>query len=78
MRIMRMPKLPSFTPKHLIQRLKALGFTKDHVTGSHTIFYHPKTGNRAVFPYHLHDIPKGTLLSTLREAGISRDELLHA
>lgn len=73
-----MPKLPSFTPKQLIKRLKNLGFIEDHITGSHIIFYHPKTGKRAVVPYHLKDIPKGTLLSPLREAGISRDEILHA
>lgn len=73
-----MPKLPSFTSKQLIKRLKNLGFLEDHTTGSHIIFYHPKTGNRAVVPYHLHDIPKGTLLSLLREAHISRGELLHA
>lgn len=73
-----MPKLPSFTPKQLIKRLKNLGFVQDHTTGSHIIFYHPKTGNRAVVPYHLRDIPKGTLLSLIREARISRDELLHA
>lgn len=78
MRIVRMPKLPSFTPKQLIKRLKNLGFIEDHTTGSHIIFYHPKTGNRAVVPFHLKDIPKGTLLSLIREARVSRDELLHA
>lgn len=78
MGIVHMPRLPSFTPKHLIEKLKTLGFMKDHTTGSHVIFYHPKTGNRAVVPYHLKDIPKGTLLSLLREAGISRGDLLHA
>ncbi len=78
MRIMRMPKLPSFTSKQLIKRLKNLGFLEDHTTGSHIIFYHPKSGNRAVVPYHLKDIPKGTLLSLIREARISRNDLLHA
>lgn len=73
-----MPKLPSYTPKRLIKQLTALGFMKDHTTGSHVILYHPKTRKRAVVPHHLRDIPKGTLLSLLREAGISRDELLHA
>lgn len=78
MRNTRMPKLPSFTSKQLIKRLKNLGFIEDHATGSHIIFYHPKTGNRAVVPFHLKDIPKGTLLSLIREARISKDELLHA
>ncbi|MBI5621088.1 type II toxin-antitoxin system HicA family toxin [Candidatus Gottesmanbacteria bacterium] len=73
-----MPKLPSFTPRQIIERLKNLGFIEDHTTGSHITFYHPKTGNRAVVPFHLKDIPKGTLLSLIGEARISRDELLHA
>jgi predicted RNA binding protein YcfA (HicA-like mRNA interferase family) len=73
-----MPKLPQFTSKQLIKRLKNLGFLEDHTSGSHIILYHPQTGNRAVVPFHLKDIPKGTLLSLLREARISRDEILHA
>jgi predicted RNA binding protein YcfA (HicA-like mRNA interferase family) len=71
-----MPKLPSFTPKKLIQKLQKLGFIKDHFTGSHLIMYNHKTGKRAVIPFHLKDIPKGTLLSLLRECSISREELI--
>jgi predicted RNA binding protein YcfA (HicA-like mRNA interferase family) len=71
-----MPKLPQFTPKKLIKKLNRLGFVVDHTTGSHIIMYHKKGNRRAVIPYHLKDIPKGTLASLLREAGISRNELL--
>lgn len=71
-----MPKLPAFTSKKLIKRLKALGFVEDHTTGSHIIFFQAVSGRRAVVPFHLKDIPKGTLSSLLREAGISRDELV--
>ncbi len=71
-----MPKLPSLTPKKLIKKLKKLGFVEDHTTGSHMIFYHPASGRRANVPFHLTDIPKGTLSSLLRESGITRDELL--
>lgn len=73
-----MPKLPSMTPKRLLKKLQAMGFEKDHITGSHIILYHPQTKRRAVVPHHLADIPKGTLSSILREASISRDELLSA
>ena len=69
-----MPKLPSFTPKKLIKILKNLGFQLDHTTGSHFIFYHPKTKKRAVVPYHVRDLPKGTLMSILKEVGISKKE----
>lgn len=70
-----MPKLPSLTPKKLTKILKELGFELDHSTGSHFIFYNPKTKKRAVVPYHFKDLPKGILASILKEAGISRKEL---
>ena len=73
-----MPKLPSLTPKKVIKKLKKLGYIKDHATGSHLIFYHPKSKRRAVVPLHLKDIPKGTLHSLLKEAGIDREEFLKA
>lgn len=69
-----MPKLPSITPKKLVKFLKKLGFQLDHTTGSHFIFYNPQTKKRAIVPYHIKDLPKGTLMSILKEAGISRKE----
>jgi predicted RNA binding protein YcfA (HicA-like mRNA interferase family) len=70
-----MPKLPSFTSKRLIKILKKFGFQLDHTTGSHFIFYNPKTKKRVVIPYHVKDLPRGTIFSILKEAGISRKEL---
>lgn len=70
-----MPKLPSITSKKLIKILKSFGFQLDHSTGSHFIFYNPKTKKRSVVPYHRQDLPKGTIMSILREAGISRKQL---
>ena len=69
-----MPKLPSITPRRLIKKLGKLGFIEDHPSGSHIIMYHPQTGKRAVIPYHLSDIPKGTLHSILKESGIGVNE----
>ncbi|OGM31029.1 hypothetical protein A2630_03100 [Candidatus Woesebacteria bacterium RIFCSPHIGHO2_01_FULL_44_10] len=71
-----MPKLPTLTSKQLLRKLKKIGFIEDHTTGSHIILYHSLTDRRAVIPFHLKDIPKGTLNSLLKEAGISREELL--
>ena len=70
-----MPKLPAIKSKELIKRLKKLGFLKDHQTGSHFIMWQPKTKRRAIIPIHLKDIPKGTLNSLLKEAGITREEI---
>lgn len=73
-----MPKLPAVKPKELIRKLKSLGFMEDHITGSHIILYHPVTKRRTVVPFHLKDIPKGTLSAILRESGITRNEFLES
>ena len=71
-----MSKLPSFTPKQVIQKLQKLGFVKDHQTGSHIVMFNPNNKKRVVVPYHLKDLPKGTLATILRESGISRQLFL--
>lgn len=70
-----MPKLPRITPRKIIAVLKRHGFQLDHTTGSHFVFYHPQTNRRVTVAYHAKNIPPGTLLSILKQAGISRDEL---
>jgi predicted RNA binding protein YcfA (HicA-like mRNA interferase family) len=70
-----MPKLPSLTPQKIIRILEKKGFTLDRTKGSHHIYYHPKTKRRVVVPFHRRDLPKGTLLEILRQAGISKEEL---
>ena len=69
-----MPKLPSISARKILKILKRFGFGLDHSTGSHFILYNIKTKKRAVVPYHIKDLPKGTLMSILKEAGISRKE----
>jgi len=69
-----MPNLPSINSKKLIKILKSFGFELDHSTGSHFIFYNPETKKRAVVPYHAKDLPKGTITSILREAGIDKKQ----
>ncbi len=71
-----MPKLPAIKPRQVIRFLEQNGFVLDHTSGSHFIFYHPITRRRAVVPSHNRDLPKGTLMSLLREAGFTREELL--
>ncbi len=43
--------------------------------GSHRIYFNEETKRRVVVPFHKEDLPIGTLLEILKEAGISRDEL---
>ncbi|KCZ72919.1 putative periplasmic or secreted lipoprotein [Candidatus Methanoperedens nitroreducens] len=70
-----MPKLPSLTPHKIIKLLEKEGFVLDRTKGSHYIYYHPKTKRKVVIPLHKNDLPKGTLLEILKQAGISREEL---
>lgn len=70
-----MSKLPAITPKKLIKILEKIGFVLDHKTGSHFIFYDAKNKKCVVVPYHSKDLPKGTMASILKQAGINKDEL---
>jgi predicted RNA binding protein YcfA (HicA-like mRNA interferase family) len=60
----------------LLRKLQKLGFEIDHTTGSHVILHHPVTRRRAVVPVHRRDLPRGTIASLLREAGVDWRELL--
>ncbi len=71
-----MPKLPAVKPREIIRFLERNGFVLDHVSGSHFVYYHSESKRRAVVPQHDRDIPKGTLLSLLREAGFTRADLI--
>jgi predicted RNA binding protein YcfA (HicA-like mRNA interferase family) len=71
-----MSKLPAVKPRDIAKFLEKHGFVLDHVSGSHFIYYHPTKKHRAVVPRHNRDLPKGTLLSLLREAGFTRDDLI--
>jgi len=70
-----LPKLPSITPKKVIKILEKNGFLLDHSTGSHLVYYHPEKRRRVTVPFHRKDIPKGTLMSILKQAGIDREDL---
>lgn len=69
-----MPKLKVITSKKIIIILQKNGFEIDHVTGSHYIFYNKINKKRVTIPFHGKDIAKGTLLSIIRSAGLSKDD----
>ena len=71
-----MPKLPVLTCKKLLKVLEKSGFQLDHTTGSHFIFYNKVSKARVTVPSHKRELPKGTLMSILREIGISKKELI--
>lgn len=70
-----MPKLPVFPPRKIVKLLESRGFVLDRVKGSHHIYIHPGNGRRVVVPLHKRDLPRGTVYSILKQAGIERDDL---
>lgn len=70
-----MPKLPVLTSKKLLVILQDKGFLIDHTTGSHIILRHPISLKRAVIPFHTKDLPKGTIFSIIRQAGLTKEDL---
>ena len=72
---MLVAKLPSLTPQEIIKILERKGFVLDRIKGSHHIYYQPETKRRVVVPLHKRDLPKGTMLEILKQAGISKEEL---
>lgn len=71
-----MPDFSSLTPKEIIRILSKHGFILDRTKGSHHIYIHPETRKRVVVPFHKKDLPKGTLVSILKQAGIRKEDLL--
>lgn len=71
-----MPKLPSFKPKVLIKKFEKVGYVIDRQKGSHVILYNRTDRKRLTIPLHVKDLPKGTLLSIVKQAGLSKEEFL--
>ncbi len=67
-----MPKI--YTPKQVLAKFKKLGFIEDRQKGSHKILIHPETRKRAVIPFHVKDLPRGTFSAILTESGITKEE----
>ena len=69
-----MSNFPALTSDEIIKILLENGFQFDHQTGSHRVYYNSENKKRVVVPYHKKNLPKGTLLSILKEAGL-KDKL---
>lgn len=67
-------KLPVLKGDEIVRILIKIGFQPDRKRGSHLIL--KKQNKIVVVPIHEgRDIPKGTLLSILKQSGISKKEL---
>ena len=70
-----MSKTPSLTSKDLIKLLEQKGFELKRIKGSHYYYVHSESKKITVVPMHNKDLPKGTLLGILKQAGIDKEEL---
>ncbi len=72
-------KLPVLSGKEVLKILSKFGFKILDQKGSHVILYGEKAGikRKPVVPMH-DEIDKGTLLSILKQAGLTRDDLENA
>jgi predicted RNA binding protein YcfA (HicA-like mRNA interferase family) len=75
-----MPRLPSLSSKDIIRVLRSAGFVEapDRGKGSHRAFVRvdPNGRTRLVIVPQGKDIPRGTLLAILDQAGLERAEFL--
>jgi predicted RNA binding protein YcfA (HicA-like mRNA interferase family) len=67
------PTLPS---DESIELLRKHGFEFVRSKGSHQIFKNRSNGKMTIVPMHKRDLPKGTLLAILKQAGIHKENLL--
>jgi predicted RNA binding protein YcfA (HicA-like mRNA interferase family) len=66
---------PSYTAKEIIRLLEKNGFVFDRASGSHQVYMLPDGSKRVIVPLHNKDLPKGTLHSILKQAGIDKKDL---
>jgi predicted RNA binding protein YcfA (HicA-like mRNA interferase family) len=69
-----MPRLPTVTPRQLVEALEKAGFEIDHQTGSHVVLWRASDGVRVVVPWHNRDLGRGLTLRIIKGAGLTRDE----
>lgn len=53
-----------------------MGFVIDRQSGSHVILYKHSSGKRLTIPMHVRDLPPGTLLSIIKQAGLTKEEFI--
>ncbi len=71
-----MPKIPPHKPREVIKKFKKLGYVIDHQKGSHVVLYNSELKKIVVVPMHIKDMPKGTLLAIIKEAGLTKEEFM--
>jgi len=63
--------------RDVIQLIEADGWYKVEVKGSHHQFRHPIKRGRVTVPHPKSDLPKGTVHSILKQAGLTHPDSLN-
>jgi hypothetical protein len=71
-----MPRLPGVKPREVVRFLERHGFVLDHTSGSRFTSYNQLLESGQWFQSTIGYGQGGALLSLLREAGITREELI--
>lgn len=66
-------KLPQVTPKEIVKLLQQKGFAVMRQSGSHVRLGN-NFGNKVTIAIHGKTIAKGTLMSILKQAGMTKEE----
>ncbi len=73
-----MPKLPIVSGKDVVKALSRIGFQHIRTRGSHAILSKFTEKGKVTLPVPLHkELAKGTLLSIMKQSGISLEDLLN-
>ena len=71
-------RLPAVRPHEVIRALERAGFFVHHTTGSHRILKHrDRPRLRVTVPFHRSDVPRGTLRSIIKHAGLTEEEFVN-
>ena len=70
-----MTKLPAVSGREVVRALERAGFVQVGAKGSHRKLFHDERHLTVIVPLHRGELPRGTLASILRQAGMTADDL---
>ena len=71
-------RLPVVSGSDVVKVLNHIGFVHIRTTGSHAILKRENSSGKKVIPVPLHkELAKGTLLSIMHQAGLTREEFIN-
>jgi predicted RNA binding protein YcfA (HicA-like mRNA interferase family) len=72
-----MSRLPALKPSQVVSALEQAGFIIVRIVDSHYQLFNEQTGRHTTVPHHNRDLPRGTLVAIIHQAGLTRDEFLN-